>query len=1089
MSQTPDCAQPQPGTYRPVPPQIDLPAMEHEIIDLWRRQDTFAKTLEATRDGQPWTFFEGPPTANGQPGTHHVEARVFKDVFPRFRTMQGYRVDRKAGWDCHGLPVELAVEKELGFSGKPDIERHGVEPFNAKCRESVTRHVDAFAELTERMGYWVTMDDAYWTMHPAYVESVWWGLKQIFDKGLLTEDHRVAPYCPRCGTTLSDHELAQGYQDDRDPSIFVRFPLTSGPLAGRAALLVWTTTPWTLVSNTAVAVRPDVRYVVAHRDPDPEGADATANASPQDPASADLVIAEPLFESVLGEGWSLTGETFTGEQMEMWTYQRPYEWLDWPAHEHVTADGRPTPADANFVILADYVTTDDGTGLVHQAPAFGADDLTTCRAYGLPLVNPIRPDGTFDESVPMVGGTFFKSADKALCEDLDRRGILFRLEMHWHSYPHCWRCDTPLIYYAQPSWYIRTTKVRDELLAANEATTWYPDTIKHGRYGDWLENNIDWAVSRTRYWGTPLPLWRNEDDPSDVICVGSLAELSQYAGRDLTGMDPHRPFIDEVTFTRDGHTYRRVPEVADAWLDSGSMPFAQWGYPHVPGSREKFEAHHPADFICEAIDQTRGWFYTLMAVGALVHGQSPYRNVLCLGHILAADGRKMSKHLGNILLPIPLMDTHGADAVRWFMAADGSPWSARRVGDEAIQETVRKVLLTYWNTVSFQALYAHANDWRPDPSGAGRPPVDQRHVLDRWLTSATQVLVEQVTAALEDYDTQRTGALLARFVDELSNWYVRRSRRRFWEGDPSALWTLHETLDVLTRLMAPLVPFITERVWQDLVVPTDPQAPESVHLATWPRADHSLVDEKLDEAVELARRVVELGRSARAEAKVKVRQPLARALISGAALDRLDESLRAEITSELNVAALESFSSAGDLVDHTAKGNFRSLGRRFGAATPKVAAAIAAADAAELAATLAEQGRAELPVPEVEGGVAVVEPDDVIVSERPREGWSVVNEQGETVALDLDITPELARAGLAREVVRFVQDTRKRSGLEVSDRIRLGWDAEGELAEAITEHAAEIGEEVLAVEMSREPRGEDWVVEPDLGLAIEVVKA
>ena len=1073
--------------YNSVPPQIDLPAMDHEIMDLWAREHTFEKTLEATKDGQPWTFFEGPPTANGQPGTHHVEARVFKDVFPRFKTMQGFRVDRKAGWDCHGLPVELAVEKELGFSGKPDIEKYGVEPFNAKCRESVTRHVDAFSELTERMGYWVNMDEAYWTMNPSYVESVWWGLKRIWDKGLLGEDHRVAPYCPRCGTTLSDHELAQGYQDDRDPSIFVRFPVTSGPLAGRAKLLVWTTTPWTLISNTAVAVHPEVRYVVAHQNPVPEGSDAVATISGDDPVSEDLVIAEPLFEKVLGEGWSLTGESFMGTEMEFWAYERPYDFLEWPRTERVTTDGRPTPADANFVVLGDYVTTEDGTGLVHQAPAFGADDLLTCRRYGLPLVNPIRPDGTFDESVPMVGGQFFKTADKPLCDDLDKRGILFRLEMHWHSYPHCWRCDTHLIYYAQPSWYIRTTRVKEQLLEQNEGTTWYPETIKHGRFGDWLENNIDWAVSRSRYWGTPLPLWRNDDDPSDVICVESLAELSQYAGRDLTGMDPHRPFIDEVTLTRDGHTYHRVPEVADAWLDSGSMPFAQWGYPHVPGSKEKFEAHYPGDFICEAIDQTRGWFYTMMAVGTLVLDESSYRNVLCLGHILAEDGRKMSKHLGNILLPIPLMDKHGADAVRWFMAADGSPWSARRVGDETIQETVRKVLLTYWNTVSFHALYARANGWSPATAPAA-PAVAGRHVLDRWLVSATNVLVREVTEALNNFDTQRTGTLIAQFVDEMSNWYVRRSRRRFWDGDQSALWTLHETLETLTRLMAPMVPFITERVWQDLFVTTNPGGQTSVHLSTWPVADESVIDESLTESMDLARRIVELGRGARAEARAKIRQPLSRALISGAALAKLDEDLQAEIRSELNVMALDSFTAAGDLVDHSAKGNFRALGKKYAKATPKVAAAIAAADPEWLASELASHGSVELEVPEVEGGRAVVTADEVIVSERPREGWSVLNEQGETVALDLEITPELARSGQAREVIRFIQDSRKKAGLDVSDRICLSWQADGELAVAIEEHLDEITGEVLATSANRGEADEQWSRDEELGLAVKVEK-
>ena len=1043
-----------PPRYNSVSAAIDLPAMEHGILEFWKANDTFSATLAKTAAGRPWTFYEGPPTANGMPGTHHIEARVFKDVFPRFKTMQGYRVDRKAGWDCHGLPVELAVEKELGFNGKPDIEAYGVEAFNARCRESVSRHVDAFTELTERMGYWVNLDEAYWTMDPSFVESAWWALKQIHSKGLLVEDYRVAPYCPRCGTTLSDHELAQGYEDVTDPSVYVRFPLTSGPLAGKASLLVWTTTPWTLVSNTAVAVHPDVTYVVATQDV-PEG--------------ESLVIAEPLAEKVLGEGWTL-GQRFTGRELEFWKYSRPFDLVEFPAEAH-------------YVVLADYVTTEDGTGLVHQAPAFGEDDMIVCRAYGLPLVNPILPDGHFADGVPLVEGQFFKSADADLVDDLRARDLLFRKLDYPHSYPHCWRCHTSLIYYAQPSWYIRTTQIKDALLRENERTTWHPENIKWGRYGDWLNNNIDWALSRSRYWGTPLPIWRNVTDPDDLICVGSLTELGELTGRDLSALDPHRPFIDDVVIERGGHTYRRVPEVIDAWFDSGSMPFAQWGYPWASGSTEKFEAAYPADFICEAIDQTRGWFYSLMAIGTLVFDESSYRNVLCLGHILAEDGRKMSKHLGNILEPIPLMDTHGADAVRWFMAAGGSPWSARRVGHSTIQETVRKVLMTYWNTVSFQALYARANDWAPvsdrwlrssataDESRspvAPAPAVAERHVLDRWLVSARNSLIRDVTAALNDFDTQRAGALLAAFVDDLSNWYVRRSRRRFWDGDPSALWTLHETLDTVTRLMAPLVPFVTERVWQDLIVPVVPDAPASVHLADWPVADDELIDTELNQAMALTRRIVELGRAARAEAKVKTRQPLARALVPSSAFGRLAPALVEEIKAELNVVELGSFASAGDLVDHSAKGNFRALGKRFGKQTPVVANAIAAADAAGLAAALASTGSATVEVPDL--GAIEVSPEEVIVSERPREGWSVVNEQGETVALDLELTPELVRAGLAREVIRLVQDARKSSGFEVSDRITLTWaaddtDAGRAVTEAIDAHAALIADEVLAVEL------------------------
>ena len=1060
-------------TYRPVPAAIDLPAMEREILAFWKANDTFSATLAKTASGTPWTFYEGPPTANGMPGTHHIEARVFKDVFPRFKTMQGYRVDRKAGWDCHGLPVELAVEKELGFNGKPDIEAYGVEAFNARCRESVSRHVDAFTELTERMGYWVNLDEAYWTMDPAFVESVWWALKQIHAKGLLVEDYRVAPYCPRCGTTLSDHELAQGYEDITDPSVYVRFPLTSGPLAGKASLLVWTTTPWTLVSNTAVAAHPDVTYVVATKD-EPEG--------------ETVVVAEPLAEQVLGDGWAL-GRTFTGKELEFWTYSRPFELVEFP----------DVVGGTHYVVLADYVTTEDGTGLVHQSPAFGEDDLAVCRAYGLPLVNPIRPDGTFAEDVALVGGQFFKAADKALVADLDARGLLFRELPYNHSYPHCWRCHTALIYYAQPSWYIRTTKVKDELLRENQNTNWYPENIKWGRYGDWLNNNIDWALSRSRYWGTPLPIWRCEEDHQ--VCVGSRAELSKLTGQDLSGLDPHRPFVDDVVFgcPTCGKPSHRVAEVIDAWFDSGSMPFGQWGYPWVEGSKEAFEAAYPADFICEAIDQTRGWFYSLMAVGTLVFDRSSYRNVLCLGHILAEDGRKMSKHLGNILEPIPLMDTHGADAVRWFMAAGGSPWSARRVGHSTIQETVRKVLMTYTNTVAFQSLYARANGWAPV---GDVPAVAGRHVLDRWLVSARNELVRDVTAAMEDFDTQRAGALLSAFVDDLSNWYVRRSRRRFWDGDPGALWTLHETLEVVTRLMAPLVPFVTERVWQDLMVPVVPDAPASVHLADWPVADVEAIDAGLNEAMALTRRIVELGRAARAEAKVKTRQPLARALVPSAAFDRLDTPLVDEIKAELNVVDLGSFASAGDLVDHSAKGNFRALGKRFGKQTPVVAQAIADADAAALAAALAASGTASVEVPEL--GAVEVSADEVIVSERPRAGWSVVNEQGETVALDLELTPELMRAGLAREVIRLVQEARKSSGFDVSDRIELVWSTDDTqagraTAEAIEAHAALIADEVLAVSLTRgdgssaqgdgsSAQGDGSFGEAELGLTFTVTR-
>ncbi|MGW7623032.1 isoleucine--tRNA ligase [Streptomyces antimycoticus] len=1041
--------------YRQVPAQVDLPALEHAVLDFWRENKIFSRSLEQSEGRPEWVFYEGPPTANGMPGAHHIEARVFKDVFPRFRTMRGYHVDRKAGWDCHGLPVELAVEKELGFNGKKDIEAYGIAEFNAKCRESVTRHTDAFAELTTRMGFWTDLDGAYWTMNPGYIESVWWSLKEIFDKGLLVQDHRVAPWCPRCGTGLSDHELAQGYETVVDPSVFVRFPLTSGPLAGEAALLVWTTTPWTLVSNTAVAAHPEVRYVVATN------------------GEEKLVVAEPLVGQALGEGWTVTGESFTGAEMERWTYRRPFELVEIP--------------DAHYVVNAEYVTTENGTGLVHQSPAFGEDDLLTCRAYGLPVVNPVRPDGTFEEGLDLIGGQFFKKADEALTADLKERGLLFRHVPYEHSYPHCWRCHTALLYYAQPSWYIRTTAIKDALLRENEKTNWYPESVKTGRYGDWLNNNIDWALSRNRYWGTPLPIWRCAE--SHLTCVGSLAELSELTGTDQSGLDPHRPYIDDITFTctADGCslTAERVPEVIDAWYDSGSMPFAQYGYPYR--NKELFESRYPAQFISEAIDQTRGWFYTLMAVGTLVFDKSSYENVVCLGHILAEDGRKMSKHLGNILQPIPLMDQHGADAVRWFMAAGGSPWAARRVGHGTIQEVVRKTLLTYWNTVAFQALYARTSGWAPsaaDPAPAERP------LLDRWLLGELGTLTEQVTEALEAYDTQRAGKLLSAFVDDLSNWYVRRSRRRFWQGDAAALRTLHDVIETVTRLMAPLVPFITERVWQDLVVPVVPEAPASVHLTTWPEPDQSMIDPALSAQMTLVRRLVELGRATRAESGVKTRQPLSRALVAAAGFETLGAELRAQIEEELNVSSLASLSEVGgSLVDTTAKANFRALGKRFGKGTQPVAKAIAEAEAAALSVALRE-GNASVVV---DGETVALSPDEVIITETPREGWSVASDAGATVALDLEITPELRRAGLARDAIRLIQEARKNSGLDVADRIALRWEtADEELRQALTDHAGLIADEVLATDFAsgagEEGYGDQFTDAP-LGLTFRLRKA
>ncbi|MDQ2751352.1 MAG: isoleucine--tRNA ligase [Actinomycetota bacterium] len=1013
----------QPSGYQPLPAHVDLAKLDHEVIATWRADRVFARSLEQTAHGPAWTFYEGPPTANGLPGTHHIEARVFKDVFPRWKTMKGYHVARMAGWDCHGLPVELAVEKELGFTGKADIEAYGIAEFNAKCRDSVQRHVDEFETMSERMGYWADYENAYWTMNSDYIESVWWALKQIFDKGLLVEDFRVAPYCPRCGTGLSDHEVAQGYEEVTDPSVYVRFPLTSGPWAAQADLIVWTTTPWTLVSNTAVAVNPDVDYVVARCE------------------RGTFVVAQPLLTEVLGDDAEILA-SYTGRQLEKWTYQRPFDYVDIP--------------DAHVIVLADYVSTDDGSGLVHTAPAFGAEDLAAARAYGLPVVKPIGPDGHFLPDVPHVGGLFFKDADEQLVADLGQRGLLFRHLPYTHAYPHCWRCHTPLMYYALPSWYVRTTAIKDRLLAENEATNWYPPTIKHGRYGDWLKNNIDWALSRDRYWGTPLPVWRNDADPALLVCVGSLAELAQLTGRDLADLDPHRPYVDEITFTKPGEpgTYRRVTPVIDAWFDAGSMPFGQFGAPHR--NAEQFGAAYPADFICEAIDQTRGWFYTLMVIGTLIYDQNSYRTVLCLGHILAEDGRKMSKHLSNILEPIPLMDAHGADAVRWFMLCTGSPWAPRRVGHKVLDEIASKVLRTYWSVASFQSLYARANDWAVGGDPGTPTP------LDRWALSEVHRLTVEVDGALEEFDTARAGRAVVSYIDDLSNWYVRRSRRRFWDGDPAALGTLHECLHVLTRVLAPFVPFITEQVWGALFATTG--SADSVHLALWPNADEALIDVTLGEQMALVRRLVELGRAARADSKVKTRQPLKMALISAPGWDSLPPELCAEVAEELNVEALARLADASELIDISVKPNFRTLGRRFGARTKLVAEAITSTDPHNL--TLALRGTGSSSVV-LAGETITIETEDVIVSESPRSGWAVASAGAETVALDLELTHALRLSGLVRDVVRLVQDARKNAGLEVTDRIELWWRVGGspEPAEAIRTHAEQLGTEVLAVRM------------------------
>lgn len=1008
--------------FGPVDPSLELVSLEARVQERWRDRDVVGAVARSRKGGEPWIFYEGPPTANGKPGLHHVWARVFKDVYPRFETMRGRDVPRKGGWDCHGLPVELEVEKALGLSTKGDIEAYGIEAFNQRCRESVQGYVEDWSALTTRSGVWIDTADAYWTLSNQYIESVWWLVKQMWERDLLYEGHRVSPYCARCGTALSSHEVAQGYKDTVDPSIYVRFPLVTGPAAG-AHLLVWTTTPWTLVSNVAAAVGPHISYV---RIADPSG-------------GADLVLGEAVAARRFPEAQVL--DRWVGTDLVGWHYDRPFHLLE-------AGEGAPWR-----VVAADYVSDSDGSGIVHIAPAFGEEDAQVGRAEGLPTLNPVGADGEFDARVPPFQGRFVKDADRPIIEDLQARGLLVAEEAYEHSYPHCWRCGTPLIYWAKTSWFARTSERRAELLAQNETIGWHPEHIKHGRFGKWLEANVDWALSRDRYWGSPLPIWRCDDCGVDT-CIGSVAELSERAGRDLSELDLHRPYVDEVTFPCEGceGTARRLPPVLDAWFDSGSMPSAQHHYPFAGDGA--FERAFPADYICEAIDQTRGWFYSLLAVNTLVFDQTPYRNVVCLGHIVDEQGQKMSKSRGNVIDPWQIFDTFGADALRWYFLSTGQPWSPRRVYEEGIRESTRQTLVTLWNVFAFHTTYADLDGWSPD--GAEPSP---SHVLDRWILSELDEAVVVVTEALEGFDALTGASRLARFVDDLSNWYVRRSRPRFWKSaDANAHATLHRCLVTTAELLAPFCPFLADELHTALTAST------SVHLADWPRPG-GWHDPELAEAMAAARRLVALGRSARTEAKVRVRQPLRRALLlhPGASLPA---EVAAEISSELNVKALEDVDTLSGLLTWTAVPNFRVLGPRLGPAITEVKQALAAADGSALQRQL-----------EAEGWVEVaghrLDRDDLELRATRHEDFALAEDAGWAVALDLELTPELRREGLARELVRALNDLRKEAGFEIADRVRVVLDGSDAVRDAVAVHRRWIAGEVLAPELELGEPGPD----------------
>ena len=974
------------------------------MLARWRERDVFHESIRRREGSPPFIFYEGPPTANGRPGVHHVLSRVFKDVFPRYRTMTGHFVPRKGGWDCHGLPVELEIEKELGFTTKHDIERYGIAEFNAKCRESVLRYIDEWNDLTERIGFWVDTDDAYYTFTNEYIESVWWSLKEVWKKGLLTEGHRVVPYCPRCGTALSSHEVALGYEDTLDPSVYVRFPLKDDP---SVSLLAWTTMPWTLVPHAAIAVDPEVTYVRARIGDDR------------------LILAEALVERVLGADAQIE-ERMPGSALLGLRYEPPFPYIgDYGERGHT-------------VLAGDFVSIEDGTGVVHTGAAFGEDDFRLATENGLTIHNPVNPDGTFDERTGPFAGMHVREADAHIIEALGESGRLFRAGEYEHAYPHCWRCGTPLIYYAKTNWYVRTTERKDELLAANETIDWHPEHIKHGRFGKWLENNVDWALSRERYWGTPLPIWRADD--GEVLCIGSLEELREL-GAEVPD-DLHRPFIDEVTFERDGKTFRRVPDLIDGWWDSGCMPFAQW---HAPFENEDvFEERFPADYICEALDQTRGWFYSLLAVSTLLFDRSSYETCLCLGLILDPDGQKMSKSKGNVVVPWDVLNAHGADALRWYYFTSKQPWDGYRFSLETVGESVRQFLKPLWNTYAFYVLYANVND----PLSAG-----EETELDRWIRSRLAATVERVTERMQHYDTTFAGRAIAQFVDELSNWYVRLSRRRFWDGDEVAFETLNHSLVTLAKLLAPLTPFIADEIYENL-----DGAEPSVHLCDFPVPGER--DEQLEWEMRVVRDAVELGRAARAHAKLKVRQPLREAIVVAAdreraAIERLDSLL----TEELNVKSVRYVSEADELGRFEVKPNFRTLGPRFGKQMPQVAAAIAALDPTRLRA-------GERVGIHVDGKEHEIGPDDVLMTLQPLEGYQVERSGTHAVALDLELDDELRREALVREAVHAIQAARKNEGLNVEDRIVLCLGGDGELLDAIRAHEEYVARETLATSIA-----------------------
>ena len=1027
--------------YKKVPTTLNFVEREKETLKFWKDNRIFEKSVELRKGAPAYTFFDGPPTANGKPHIGHVLTRAMKDIIPRYKTMRGYDVLRKAGWDTHGLPVELEVEKELGLDGKEQIEQYGVIPFIQKCKESVWKYKGEWEVMSDRMGFWADMDNPYITYDNDYIESEWWALKTIYEKGLLYKGHKIVPYCPRCGTALSSHEVAQGYKEVKETSATVRFRV---PDEENTYFLAWTTTPWTLPSNVSLCVNPDVTYAYVRVD-----------------GKETLIMAKDLIGTVLeGHETEIVKEVL-GKELEYKHYEPLFECT------RKAAGGK----DAFYVMVDDYVTTTDGTGIVHNAPAFGEDDYRVCRRYDLPFVQMVDSKGEMCGGTPW-DGVFVKKADPMVLRDLDERGLLFAAPKFEHSYPFCWRCDTPLIYYARSSWFIAMTKVKDRLIDYNRRINWIPETIKEGRMGNFLENVIDWGISRERYWGTPLPVWVC-DKCGKIHVVGSRKELSELTGCD-ENVELHKPYVDPLTWKCEcGGTMRREPVVIDCWFDSGSMPFAQWHYPFE--NKDMFQRRYPANFISEAIDQTRGWFYTLSAIAACLFDSPAFLNCIVLGHVQDKEGRKMSKHIGNVVDPWVLLDNQGADAVRWYFYTSSMPWLPNRFSAEAVSESQRKYMGTFWNTYAFYILYADIDNFDPTRHKLVR---DNLTPMDRWILSRLNTLIGHVEAYLDDLKMTEAGREMQDFMDDLSNWYVRRCRERYWGKDmtadkEAAYMTLYTVLKTMALISAPFTPFMSETMYQNMVRTVDKSAPESIHLCDWPHKDESFIDPELEANMAAVLDIVVLGRSARNAANIKNRQPVASMYVQGKALPDMYVSI---IADELNVKEVRFVDDASSFISYRVKPQLKTLGPRYGKLLPKINQYLAGEGVGN--AVVAAHNRGESYNFDIDGTEISLAAEDVLVSTEENAGFVTVTEHDLSVVLDTNLTPELIEEGFVREIVSKVQTMRKEAGFEVTDHIVLSHHGNSLIESIFAKHGAEIAADTLADSIKLGSAGyvKDWEI-------------